>query len=1319
MSFRRSLAPAVILSLLLSLFPGASGIPAAVASPSAGSCALTEGNWVCNASGFSLDFSAGKTPANVAFDQDDGSGGDSGDNLQLQTGQTATYENVFPSYTPPAGGGTINARVTASGVSGNTNPVVDGGGFGLGALDVAVNNSEVTLTIEFFNSADSTAVTFENMEVLVQDLDGGTQDEFAAFRGIKSYAVLGSGPEDTTNDPTNSASILRVDFDASARVAGDDSSGFGSAIGSENPTSVQEKEARIFYGAGDQTTGSGVYEKKSFVSVAFHSTSRISLTAGSSDGNGIIGFLFGDPSSQWTLDNSSEVSQGGPTAGPAPSLAYFNVGDGSFDVTFDRNSGQYSDTVAVPDVDPDTAGVQTTRTFTGSTTPLPLGTGMSATVSGATVPISSWNTKDDGTGVAYPVGGTFRTFENLTLYAHYASFTATLKAGGSGEADVTQTGAGPTSLQSNPFTRSGYRFTGWESAEGDTYADGATLNFNRTWELTAQWAEEFDLTFDANSGSGTMPAQTEIDAASIRTNSFTRSGYTFSGWNTAADGTGTAYAADASFPFTVDDTLYAQWAKSVPPIDATHDIWIEGDGSNPDSGSGTDLILKMGDVSTGPAFKRVALIRFDYDPSYVWTSAALDLVVSGNSKGSTDPDYGVIFKSFNVNIYGANDADWAESSTTYTSVSTTASDWKIVFTHPYSTPGATFLGNVSVPANSTSDSSPTLGETYSLSRPELVSFLNDDSDGKVTFFITRSDDSDQSNLQFASSENPTYDGPRLTVPGGSFSYSVAYDINGGTGTAPNQGAFVAGTPHTIAAPSSMTPPSGKAFAGWNSKADGSGTAYSVGSPYSTAASLTLYAQYTTSPVVTFVSNDGAAVSAYQTVTSGVATTLTSNSFTRSGYTFGGWNTAADGSGTTYSDGGIITISSSLTLHAQWTAQPSGSSGSSEVSSKASPSTTSVAPAPPVTARPTRLAQTGPNTDPVTRPVDRLGLVFDPDSASRATVGGAIVNLSKTPLGPSALSLAAGAFEFGVRLNEGSGAEVQTDTPSDSPELFVPRGDDAEVSGKGSYPGSFVQVWLPGQGNDSRELARIPVSSDGTFASDLSFAAGAMELPVPIGRQVLQVVGYGEQGNQTVVDMTINIGQGVPAPEPNRQVGALPDLNAGESLATSGGIPESVSLTGVPETGSVVVEGNEWVISVNADRDNGVVEEADGNLRVQLKPSSVGTASGSGFLPGTLATVWLFSEPTLMTTVTIDESGEFSSEFLVDARLIAPGEHTLQVQGVGADGYIKAANLGVLVEEPVELTTESASGLLWWVVGAFLLALVLLLFVLARRRRRDA
>jgi uncharacterized repeat protein (TIGR02543 family) len=51
-------------------------------------------------------------------------------------------------------------------------------------------------------------------------------------------------------------------------------------------------------------------------------------------------------------------------------------------------------------------------------------------------------------------------------------------------------------------------------------------------------------------------------------NTFTRAGYSFSGWNTNAGGTGTAYADGALYPFSANVTLYAQWtALTNPPGD--------------------------------------------------------------------------------------------------------------------------------------------------------------------------------------------------------------------------------------------------------------------------------------------------------------------------------------------------------------------------------------------------------------------------------------------------------------------------------------------------------------------------------------------------------------------------------------------------------------------------------------------------------------------------------------------------------------------------------------------------------------------------------
>ena len=69
--------------------------------------------------------------------------------------------------------------------------------------------------------------------------------------------------------------------------------------------------------------------------------------------------------------------------------------------------------------------------------------------------------------------------------------------------------------------------------------------------------------------------------------------------------------------------------------------------------------------------------------------------------------------------------------------------------------------------------------------------------------------------------------------------------------------------------------------------------------------------------ITFNANGGSgSVSAISTYV-GVANTIPSNSLPRTGYTFNGWNTASDGSGTAYATGSTITPSGNVTLYAQW------------------------------------------------------------------------------------------------------------------------------------------------------------------------------------------------------------------------------------------------------------------------------------------------------------------------------------------------------------------------------------------------------------------
>ena len=357
------------------------------------------------------------------------------------------------------------------------------------------------------------------------------------------------------------------------------------------------------------------------------------------------------------------------------------------------------------------------------------------------------------------------------------------------------------------------------------------------------------------------------------------------------------------------------WAgTSNPPIEAAADTYVVYS-PNADNNHGTEttLLVKMG--ATSGSTSRATYIRFSYDPNYNWTEASLDLVVAGNFAGASDPDYGVTFTSFNLKVYGANDANWSETALTLNGATSTSQDWKLsTATVPWKFPNSEDLGSLSVPADPG-----TVGKKYSIANSALVSFLNNDSDGEVTFAIVRTDASASSNLSFASKENTTYDGPTLMVPGADFKYAIAYDANGGSGTPPAQGEYVEGSPYTVLAPTSITPPSGKSFAGWNSKSDGTGTAYPVGSSYSQKSSVTLYAQYTSNPVVTFHSNDGNSVKSYQTVNSGVATALNANSFSRPGYSFSGWSTSAGSAVVAYTDESDITTSANKDLYAVWTA----------------------------------------------------------------------------------------------------------------------------------------------------------------------------------------------------------------------------------------------------------------------------------------------------------------------------------------------------------------------------------------------------------------
>jgi LPXTG-motif cell wall-anchored protein len=66
------------------------------------------------------------------------------------------------------------------------------------------------------------------------------------------------------------------------------------------------------------------------------------------------------------------------------------------------------------------------------------------------------------------------------------------------------------------------------------------------------------------------------------------------------------------------------------------------------------------------------------------------------------------------------------------------------------------------------------------------------------------------------------------------------------------------------------------------------------------------------------------------------------------------------------------------------------------------------------------------------------------------------------------------------------------------------------------------------------------------------------------------------------------------------------------------------------------------------------------------------------MPGTVAYVWLFSEPRLLGVVTVKADGTFEGSLPLAG--LDQGQHTLQVNGTNANGRPKAANLGVIVNQ---------------------------------------
>ncbi len=158
-------------------------------------------------------------------------------------------------------------------------------------------------------------------------------------------------------------------------------------------------------------------------------------------------------------------------------------------------------------------------------------------------------------------------------------------------------------------------------------------------------------------------------------------------------------------------------------------------------------------------------------------------------------------------------------------------------------------------------------------------------------------------------------------------YTVTFNPNGGTGTMSAQ-TFTEGEAQALTRNAFTY--DGYTFTGWNTVQGGSGASYTDGQTITATADMTLYAQWTsngTNPTpgptpgntvtVTFDANGGTGEMAPQTFTIGTAQALAGNMFSYDIFHFQNWNTAADGTGTSYGDQQVVNPSSNITLYAQW------------------------------------------------------------------------------------------------------------------------------------------------------------------------------------------------------------------------------------------------------------------------------------------------------------------------------------------------------------------------------------------------------------------
>ena len=523
----------------------------------------------------------------------------------------------------------------------------------------------------------------------------------------------------------------------------------------------------------------------------------------------------------------------------------------------------------------------------------PAGSNAPGTPASQTVPYntaaadkSGWAAGDTGKIPGYrfdgwytaPNGGNKYDFNtpltgNVTVYAHWVGNGYTVRFAGNGA-----TGGGTPdqafqynigqNLHRNGFVRDGYTFTGWKRADNQqAYGDGQwvtnlTTQPNGIVTMVAQWsANEAHIRYNPNppagkttGGQGTPNWDGHTgDTPTIGQNGWTIDGYTFAGWATSPDGSGARYAPGARWTANGTLTLYAQWTPGQASL--TYD----GNGA---TGGKTD-------PQTGKTDEKINV----------------------RDNGFTRDGY--TFVTWNTQADCKGNAVKPNSEWTLRGSSTLYACWAgNAQTLTYHGNGATG-GNTAAQSGHTGD--------------ELTTNANGFTRDGYTF-VRWDTAKDGSGTAYGEGKNGV--GRYTMKPAGNDLYaiwqanpaSIQYrDDYGATGSTPDT-TGVTGQDVTIAQNGFTRP--GYTFTGWarDRRTDPSlqpGGRYTL-----TPGTTTLWAQWKADPAHLIYNSNSGSTSQTRRTDGVVDQTLTviANPFTRSGYTFTGWNTQADGRGRAYTAG---------------------------------------------------------------------------------------------------------------------------------------------------------------------------------------------------------------------------------------------------------------------------------------------------------------------------------------------------------------------------------------------------------------------------------